>query len=93
MSSVTHSNTLCYDCIRNSEGEIMSNTFDIRLSAINDNFKRDGDNLRRSRELAKLEVDACNSLRRCQRAGDEDCSHLEELCDHLDDVQRGTLWL
>ena len=93
MSSVTNGNTLCYNCIRNSEGEIMSNTFDIRLSAINDNFNRDGDNLRRSRELQSLEVDACNALRRCQRAGDEDCSHLEELCDHLDDVQRGTLCL
>ncbi len=34
MSSVTYSNTLCYDCIRNSEGEIMSNTFDIRLSLL-----------------------------------------------------------
>ncbi len=69
----------------------MINVYEIRLEAISSNYSKDGDNLRRGRELSRLEIDVCAALRRCTDAGDKNCSQLENLADHLDDIQRGTL--
>ena len=68
----------------------MNNTFDIRLDAIVDNFVRDGDRLRYSRELSRLEVDVSASLKRCLSAGYK-CKEFENILDIIDDKIRGKL--
>ena len=63
----------------------MVSTYDIRLTAIRDNYKVDKDSSRYTRELSRLQIDVSARLRRCKQAG-SNCNELECLVMTIEDL-------